>query len=152
MEAVRGWVWIFSGIAQCFLHSNSLRKKHKQKTMTTYPYLASSLILRRPRSFTVPFTSLPLPSDMFSAKSCSWRHSPFCIQKANHNARALTVGFARDSLQDFRQWITVFERGLAICLQKKMLPKVEKDRKGDVESQVSKTCWGQKCLKIPWFA
>ena len=28
----------------------------------------------------------------------------------------------------------VFERGLAICLQKKMLPKVEKDRKDDVES------------------
>ena len=31
-----------------------------------------------------------------------------------------------------------FHRGLAICLQKKMLPKVEKDRKNDVKSQNSR--------------
>ena len=34
--------------------------------------------------------------------------------------KARPIGFARNSLQDFTQWITVFERGLAICLQKKI--------------------------------
>ena len=41
-----------------------------------------SLILRRPRSFAIPFASLPLPSDILCAKSCSWRQSTLLYMKS----------------------------------------------------------------------
>ena len=59
-------------------------------------------------------------------------------KQQNSGFWVLAVGFARDSLQDFRWWITVFERGLAICLEKNILTKVEKDKKDDVECQKSR--------------
>ena len=41
-----------------------------------------SLILRRPRSFAIPFASLPLPFDILCAKSCSWRQSTLLYMKS----------------------------------------------------------------------
>ena len=41
-----------------------------------------SLILRRPRSFAIPFVSLPLPSHLLCAKSCSWRQSTLLYMKS----------------------------------------------------------------------
>ena len=57
---------------------------------------------------------------------------------------ALAVGFARNSLQDFRRWISNSKRGLA---------KLKKIEENDVNSQLTlRTSWGRKCLKTPWFA
>ena len=63
---------------------------------------------------------------VFDLRWSSWN------KRQNSGFGVLAVGFAGDSLQDFRRWITytVFERGLAICVQKKMLPKVERRAEG----------------------
>ena len=41
----------------------------------------------RGRSWPLRFPSLPLPSDIVCARSCSWRQSTYCMARANHNAR-----------------------------------------------------------------
>ena len=41
----------------------------------------------RGRSRPLRFPSLPLPSDILCARSCSWRQSTHCMARANHNAR-----------------------------------------------------------------
>ena len=41
----------------------------------------------RGRSRPLRFPSLPLPSDILCARSCSWCQSTYCMARANHHAR-----------------------------------------------------------------
>ena len=45
MEAVRGWVWIFSGIAQCFVPENAKRAyKSTKKTCKSFKLNKSNVV------------------------------------------------------------------------------------------------------------
>ena len=82
---------------------------------------------------------------VFDLRWSSWN------KRQNSGFGVLAVGFARDSLQDFRRWITytVFERGLAICVQKKMLPKVERRAEGsERDRERPRTSENQATVKL----